>query len=74
MVSETESVGGKMITVKTEKGIEQYWDTSDISKGCVVFSYGFLANNGTLFQCVKCSLEECRAARDIWLRDIEVGG
>ena len=67
VVSEKKDGGLKMITNKTKKGTEQYWEIPG------VFSYGFLANNGSLFQCVKKTLEECRAARDIWLRTIEGG-
>ena len=59
------------IEIRTEKGLEQYWDTSEFSRGTknIVFSYGFLANDGSLFQCVETSLEACREARDAWLAE-----
>lgn len=58
-----------MITIRTEVGIEQYWNTEGLTRnaGCIVYGYGFLTSDGELFQCVKPTLEACRAERDEWL-------
>ena len=58
----------RLTTLRIEGGTEQWWDTSDlIPNGQIVYSYGFLADDGSLFQCVHKTLEECRKARDLWL-------
>lgn len=31
--------------------------------------YDYRHSNGELFSCVKKNLEECRAARDVWLQE-----
>lgn len=59
----------RMTTRPIAGGTEQWWDTSELTKS-VVYSYGFLADDGSLFQCVNKTLEECRKARDLWLSSL----
>ena len=50
------------------KGTENY-ETFTAMRGTVYFQYDYRAEDGTLFSCVKPSLELCREARDKFFAD-----
>jgi hypothetical protein len=47
-----------------EEQYEYYKDRVSIKRRC---AYDYRDNDGTLFSCIRLTLEDCRRARDAWL-------
>jgi len=50
-------------------GEEQWEERTSVIGGTTMVQYDYRTPGGRLFSCVAPSLEQCRRARDTWLRD-----